>query len=63
METNDPLIQQVFFDAGEQLGKHIMALVPKVDKVLLVSTHYHNKLFQSLYCSLLLTNVVVYLSC
>lgn len=35
METNDPLIQQVFFDAGVQLGKHIMALVPKVDKSLI----------------------------
>ncbi len=33
--NDDPIIKQIFFDAGEQLGKHVMALVPRVDQVLL----------------------------
>ena len=32
-DTSDPLCRQLFFDAGEQLGRHVMAVLPKVDPV------------------------------
>lgn len=32
-DTSDPLCRQLFFDAGEQLGRHVMAILPKVDPV------------------------------
>ena len=32
-DTQDPLCKQVFYDAGEQLGNHVMALLPKVHNV------------------------------
>lgn len=31
--SNDPLVKQLFYDVGEQLGRHVMALVPKIDQV------------------------------
>ncbi|XP_011410197.1 PREDICTED: N-acetyl-D-glucosamine kinase-like [Amphimedon queenslandica] len=34
-ETKDPIVTQLFYDAGFELGRHVMALVPKVDSVLI----------------------------
>ena len=31
--TGDKLCSQLFFDAGYQLGRHVMALIPQVDPV------------------------------
>ena len=31
--TDDPLVKQLFYDAGLQLGKLIIALIPKIDEV------------------------------
>ena len=32
-DTSDPLCCQLFFDAGQQLGRHVMAVLPKIDPV------------------------------
>jgi hypothetical protein len=33
MDANDPLCKHVFKLAGIDLGKHVVALAPKIDKV------------------------------
>ena len=37
--TGDKLCHQLFFDAGYQLGKHVMALIPQVDPVSSIIIH------------------------
>ena len=36
---DDPLTKQVFADAGEVLAQHIIALLPKCDKVFIYTVH------------------------
>ena len=35
--TGDKLCNQLFFDAGYQPGRHVMALIPQVDPVSILS--------------------------
>ncbi len=33
VDKNDPLCKEAFYEAGKLLGRHIVAIAPKVDKV------------------------------
>ena len=43
--TGDKLCHQLFIDAGYQLGKHVMALIPQVDPVSSIIIHVDKKFY------------------